>query len=194
MRMETQDTGKGYFDLLIWVGSKHYPDIQSFLDEANTMGISRRLHKLPHGVIAGKSTAYLAHEQKTRCIQCNGSGKLKKAVKTREIPVEYQGDTMIVEEFSIICQNCQGIGYTKNPVIFASYIIPGLKIYINKLPPNINDINSNDAKLYALHRSRHRTDQGFDLNTASNKEDLQLIQDLNITAVILNRKNKNKEG
>jgi len=45
-----------------------------------------------------------------------------------------------------------------------------------------------DAKLYALHRSRYRSDKGFDLNTAkNNKEDRQLIQDLKITAVILNR-------
>ena len=175
-------------DLLIFIGKKHYPTIQSFLDEANQMGISRRLHKLPHGVIAGKSTAYLAHEQKTKCVRCNGSGQLKQAVKTREIPVEYQGDTLIVEEFSIICPDCQGKGHKKNPVIFASYIIPGLRIYINKLPPGITDINSMDAKLYALHRSRYRSDKGFDLNTAkNNKEDRQLIQDLKITAVILNR-------
>ena len=188
MRMETQDTGKGYHDLLIFVGEKHYPTIQSFLDEANQMGISRRLHKLPHGVIAGKSTAYLAHEQKTKCVRCNGSGQLKQAVKTREIPVEYQGDTLIVEEFSLICPDCQGKGHKKNPVIFASYIIPGLKIYIKQLPSNIQNINSMDAKLYALHRSRYRSDKGFDLNTAkNNKEDRQLIQDLKITAVILNR-------
>ena len=188
MRMETQDTGKGYHDLLVFVGSRHYPTIESFLDEANQMGISRRLHKLPHNVVAGKSTMYLAHEQKTKCVRCNGSGQLKQAVKTREIPVEYQGDTLIVEEFSIICPDCQGKGHKKNPVIFASYIIPGLRIYINKLPPGITDINSMDAKLYALHRSRYRSDKGFDLNTAkNNKEDRQLIQDLKITAVILNR-------
>jgi len=188
MRMETQDTGKGYHDLLIFVGGKHYPTIQSFLDEANHMGISRRLHKLPHSVVAGKSTCYLAHEQKTRCKKCDGSGRLKQSIKTREIPVEHEGNTYIVEEFSLICPDCQGKGHKKNPVIFASHIIPGLKIYIKQLPSNIQNINSMDAKLYALHRSRYRSDKGFDLNTAkNNKEDRQLIQDLKITAVILNR-------
>lgn len=189
MRIETQDTGKGYFDLLIFVGGKHYPTIQSFLDEANKIGISRRLHKLPHNVIAGKSTAYLAHEQKNKCEKCGGSGQLKQSVKTREIPVEYQGDTYVVEEFSLICQECKGIGYTKNPVIFASFIIPGVKVYLRKLPENITDISSVEAKLYALHMHQtHGNTQTFNLEKMrNNKDDQWLIQDLNITPILLKK-------
>ena len=192
MRMETipnKQGSKDFFDMLIFVGGKHYPTIQSFLDEANKIGISRRLHKLPHGVIAGKSTIFLAHEQKTQCKKCNGSGQLKQSVKTREIPVEYQGDTLIVEEFSLICQECKGVGYTKNPVIFADFVLPGIKIYLRGLPQGITDTESHEAKFFALHMSRtHGSTKTFNLEEMKNNPgDIQLIKDLNITPVILKR-------
>jgi hypothetical protein len=46
---------------LIWVGEAFYGNPQRFLDEAATMGISRRIAAVPRGFVLGEDYVLLAH-------------------------------------------------------------------------------------------------------------------------------------
>ena len=46
---------------LIWVGEKHYQVPEKFIEEANRMGISRRITALPRGFVLGTTWVFLAH-------------------------------------------------------------------------------------------------------------------------------------
>lgn len=50
-------------DYLLWVGWGSYPTIKSFVDEANEMGVSRRISKIPKDLVLGKSRIFLAHDE-----------------------------------------------------------------------------------------------------------------------------------
>jgi hypothetical protein len=45
---------------LLWIGEKNYTPT-AFIEEAQTMGVSRRLQTIPRGVEFGKTWVYLAH-------------------------------------------------------------------------------------------------------------------------------------
>jgi hypothetical protein len=47
---------------LIWIGKQHYSP-QSFLMEANSMGVSRRISSIPKGLVIGKTRIFVAHKQ-----------------------------------------------------------------------------------------------------------------------------------
>jgi len=59
---------------LLWVGSKFYPDVDAFANEAKEMGISRRIAQVPRDFVVGETWVFLAHRQaiQSRC-ECNGS-------------------------------------------------------------------------------------------------------------------------
>ena len=46
---------------LIWIGEKHYQVPEKFIEEANRMGISRRITALPRGFVLGTTWVFLAH-------------------------------------------------------------------------------------------------------------------------------------
>jgi len=46
---------------LIWVGEKFYPTPETFVDEANTMGVSRRIKAIPNGFVLGETWVFFAH-------------------------------------------------------------------------------------------------------------------------------------
>jgi hypothetical protein len=48
---------------LIWVGGQFYPTPESFMAEAATMGISRRIKALPRGFVIGEHWVYLGHRK-----------------------------------------------------------------------------------------------------------------------------------
>jgi hypothetical protein len=48
---------------LIWIGTEHYPTPEHFQHEARTMGVSRRISKIPRGFILGETWVALAHRQ-----------------------------------------------------------------------------------------------------------------------------------
>ncbi len=50
-------------DYLLWVGWASYPTIAGFVEEAKTMGVSRRISKIPIGLEMGKSRIFLAHDE-----------------------------------------------------------------------------------------------------------------------------------
>jgi hypothetical protein len=46
---------------LLWVGHQHYPTVADFNDEAEDLGISRRIKSMPRGYVAGHTWVWLAH-------------------------------------------------------------------------------------------------------------------------------------
>jgi hypothetical protein len=48
-------------DILDWVGSTHYPTAEAFIEEANRLGISRRIPGVPKAVVTPWSRGFLAH-------------------------------------------------------------------------------------------------------------------------------------
>lgn len=52
---------------LLWVGTQFYPSAQSFMKEAEAMGISKRIRAVPRGFEIGKSWVWLAHPK--ACVQ-----------------------------------------------------------------------------------------------------------------------------
>lgn len=50
-------------DYLLWVGWGSYPTIKSFLDESRSVGVSRRISKIPNGLKLGESKIFLAHDE-----------------------------------------------------------------------------------------------------------------------------------
>lgn len=47
--------------LLVWIGEKHYPMPDDFLNESHKLGISRRIKSVPTGFEVGKTRVFLAH-------------------------------------------------------------------------------------------------------------------------------------
>lgn len=66
-------------DILMWVGAVHYPTVNSFVLEAEDLGVSKRVPTVPDGVKLGKSLLFLAHDEAARvpCKECRGSGAAK---------------------------------------------------------------------------------------------------------------------
>jgi hypothetical protein len=48
---------------LVWIGEAHYPTPESFLKEARTMGVSRKIKAVPNGFVLGQTVVYLAHRK-----------------------------------------------------------------------------------------------------------------------------------
>jgi hypothetical protein len=50
-------------DLVMWVGTKFYPTIDSYVVEAMNLGCCKRVPILPSDVVPGKSRVFLAHDE-----------------------------------------------------------------------------------------------------------------------------------
>ena len=50
-------------DYLMWVGYSGYPTIESFVSEAQRLGVSKRISRLPKDLIPGESRILLAHDE-----------------------------------------------------------------------------------------------------------------------------------
>jgi hypothetical protein len=48
---------------LLWIGEQYYPTPQAWMEEANRLGVSRRIAAIPRGFIVGKSWVFVAHPQ-----------------------------------------------------------------------------------------------------------------------------------
>lgn len=48
---------------LIWIGEEFYQTTADFNREAEAMGVSRRLHTVPHGFVVGETWVLLAHRK-----------------------------------------------------------------------------------------------------------------------------------
>lgn len=50
-------------DLVMWVGTKFYPTIDSYIKEAFNLGCAKRVSMMPAEVVPGKSRCFLAHDE-----------------------------------------------------------------------------------------------------------------------------------
>jgi hypothetical protein len=50
-------------DLIMWVGTKFYPTIDSYIVEAMNLGCCKRVPKLPEDAVPGKTRVFLAHDE-----------------------------------------------------------------------------------------------------------------------------------
>jgi hypothetical protein len=60
----------------MWVGSSYYPRIEDFVDEAERMGVSKRVAHPPVNIKLGRSLLFLVHDEGHRenCKSCRGTG------------------------------------------------------------------------------------------------------------------------
>ena len=65
---------------LIWIGASYYPEADEFIDEAQALGMSRRVHAVPKGFTLGEDWILLAHIHAcpqridSECEKCTGCG------------------------------------------------------------------------------------------------------------------------
>ena len=57
---EAADTARDY---LLWVGYQSYPTIRSFIDEAEGLGVCRRISRVPKNLVLEQSRVFLAHDE-----------------------------------------------------------------------------------------------------------------------------------
>lgn len=69
---------------LLWVGQQYYPTASSFLSEAATVGISRRINMVPRGLVVGETWVFLGHRE---------------AIETRPQPSYERDDPPEVERY-----------------------------------------------------------------------------------------------
>jgi len=50
-------------DIGIWIGSEFYPKRQDYIDEALELGCSRKVPRIPEGIVLGQSRAWLFHKE-----------------------------------------------------------------------------------------------------------------------------------
>jgi len=59
-QMTSQEIGQAG---LIWIGESHYPTVRHFQEEAERMGISRRIRSVPKDFVLGETYILLAHKK-----------------------------------------------------------------------------------------------------------------------------------
>lgn len=55
---------------LLWVGREFYPSASGFIDEATTLGVSKRLATVPRGLVLGETWVMLARKHDQPCPSC----------------------------------------------------------------------------------------------------------------------------
>jgi len=75
---------------LIWIGASYYPEADEFIDEAQALGMSRRVHAVPKGFTLGTDWILLAHihacapRLEPECPTCSGDGQILNPVIQRQ--------------------------------------------------------------------------------------------------------------
>lgn len=88
---------------IMWMGSKFYPTPEDWMNEADKMGVSRRISQIPKDLVLGKTWVFIGHRKalgKT-CPDCEGDGLGKD-----------------IDEESRICKQCEGRGSIQIPGVF----------------------------------------------------------------------------
>ena len=100
---------------LVWLGSKHYPTAQDFLQEARSQGVSRRIPAVPKDFVIGETFVLFAHRDviEKSCNACDGKGWNAKMVQDPETG----GDAVKDEP----CEHCKGKGKVYDPAIIGCF-------------------------------------------------------------------------
>jgi hypothetical protein len=83
---------------LLWIGERFYPTVESFMAEAKTQGINRRITVVPREFKTGETWVLLAHPKAVACNACGATG-----IEPSTFP-------------SVPCPACKGTG--RRPGIF----------------------------------------------------------------------------
>lgn len=94
-------------DFLMFVGSRYYPTVEDFVDEAHRVGVSKRIGHIPNSMVLGQSRIFLAHEGTQGKIACPLCG----------------GDEPT-------CKRCRGKGVARENVIFGFFIVSGIDLIV----------------------------------------------------------------
>lgn len=65
---------------LLWVGEKFYPTPGDWLKEADTMGISRRIHAIPRGFKLGETWVLVAHVKAITTTDAQGKPEHRRGI------------------------------------------------------------------------------------------------------------------
>jgi len=95
---------------LMWCGEAHYKTPEDFLNEAETLGISKRLSAMPKGMVLGKTRVFLAHKKAVPCPIVPDS------IDEKGAHMVSNPDAQRMER----CPRCDGKGAI--PGVFASFI------------------------------------------------------------------------
>ena len=63
MAGESDKISRTETDLVMWVGTKHYPTVDDFIAEAQSRGCCKRVGKLPQIIELGRTRVFLAHDE-----------------------------------------------------------------------------------------------------------------------------------
>lgn len=105
---------------LLWVGGKFYKEVDTFLDEAAKLGISRRISSVPRDFVLGETWVLLAHREVigTSCEACNGTGQIT--------------DDLSEDEPKLVkCPTCKGRGETFKPAIFRMFLPTAIEVIVD---------------------------------------------------------------
>jgi hypothetical protein len=113
-----QGTGKAAPRVgLLWVGREFYPESSGFIDEAVTLGVSKRLATVPRNLVLGKTWVMLASKHLLPCPKCPPDDvcetcegkKTGSAVFYAFKPTRLE---MIVtaDMLTVACKECKGTG------------------------------------------------------------------------------------
>jgi hypothetical protein len=97
---------------ILWIGGKFYPTPESWMSEAKTMGVSRRISQIPKDLEIGKTWVFVGHREaitKT-CDVCDGDGE------------DYESGAEPDERGKYTCKQCDGTGYVKVAGVFHAFM------------------------------------------------------------------------
>lgn len=73
--------------LLLWIGKEHYPTPAAWREEANRLGVSRRISAIPKGFVFGKTWVLVAHPEAIEHKETvQGRGELHDTPEVKKTP------------------------------------------------------------------------------------------------------------
>lgn len=103
-------------DLLMWVGANNYPTCDDFVKEAQDLGITKRVSKVPKGLIPGKSRVFLVHDEGVKGDAVIFGYFTVESIEMllediRDIPLELKGKVIPVSMTDVEKESSRGGGF-----------------------------------------------------------------------------------
>lgn len=110
---------------LIWIGEAFYATPAAFMDEAEQMGVSRRIPAVPKDFQVGQTLVLLAHRKGTS-VECDCTSRENTADGVVRSKGQKVGDLVSVTTGGWPpepdCEECLGTGRAPQPAIFTAFI------------------------------------------------------------------------
>jgi hypothetical protein len=121
-REHQRDDSGAPSDLLMWIGSQFYPTIDDFVAEAQILGCSKRIARIPDGLRVGQTRVFLVHGDSVPCKVCTGKGFI-------------DGAKVSTSTMTQPCEQCDGRGRIEKGMIFGFFLVDHVDLIISK---NVN--------------------------------------------------------